>query len=79
MLDMDAETVGAEDDFFELGGNSLTMVRLLLAVEDRFGIDMSVEEFFAESFTFGAGVHAVASALGLTDDATAPTGSGAPQ
>jgi acyl carrier protein len=30
---------GAEDDFFTTGGNSLTAVRLIAKVEDRYGED----------------------------------------
>lgn len=59
-----------DDDFFDLGGDSLAMIKVLFAVEDRFGTEMSVEELFADSFTFAAGVAAVTEAL------TAPLVSG---
>jgi acyl carrier protein len=52
-----------DDDFFELGGDSLAMVNVLFLVEERFGTELSVEELFAESFTFGAGISAITQAL----------------
>jgi acyl carrier protein len=57
------QTPDDDDDFFEQGGTSLTMVRLLLAAEDEFGLEMSVEELFAESFTFGGAVRSTVRAL----------------
>ena len=41
---------GAENDFFEAGGSSLTVVKLLARVEERFGEEaLSAEDLFAES------------------------------
>jgi aryl carrier-like protein len=40
--------VGAEDDFLDLGGDSLLATQLLAAVADRFGRELSVAEFFEE-------------------------------
>lgn len=37
------ETVRPEDDFFELGGDSLSLVRMVLLVEERLGITLSAE------------------------------------
>lgn len=54
---------GDDDDFFELGGDSLAMVKALFLVEERLGVEMSVDELFAESFTFASSVQAVAAAL----------------
>lgn len=39
--------VGAGDDFFELGGDSLAALELLVAVEDRFGRRLSVGTFLS--------------------------------
>jgi acyl carrier protein len=40
----------AESDFFEAGGSSLTAVKLLARVEDRFGEEaLPAEDLFAES------------------------------
>ncbi|GLZ75743.1 non-ribosomal peptide synthetase [Actinorhabdospora filicis] len=39
--------IGAEDDFFALGGDSLTAVRLLLRVRDEWGVHLGLAEVFA--------------------------------
>jgi len=40
----------AESDFFEAGGSSITAVKLLARVEDRFGEEaLPAEDLFAES------------------------------
>lgn len=54
-----------ENDFFELGGGSMELIMLLIAVQERFGIGMSVDEFFIDGFTFGRCVDGVTRALGL--------------
>jgi acyl carrier protein len=51
------------DDFFSLGGDSLAMVRILFMVEERLGLEMSVEDMFIESFVFGASADVVEKAL----------------
>lgn len=40
-------SVGVHDDFFVLGGTSLSAMRLVVTVEKRFGVDMSVAAFAA--------------------------------
>ncbi|WP_265547473.1 acyl carrier protein [Streptomyces drozdowiczii] len=52
-----------KDDFFGLGGGSMELVMLLMAVEDRLGVNMSMDELFTDEFTFGASVAAVTRAL----------------
>jgi acyl carrier protein len=61
-----------ENDFFELGGGSMELIQLMIAVQERFGIGMSVDEFFIDGFTFGRCVSAVTSALELTAVAAQP-------
>lgn len=39
--------VGADDGFIELGGNSLLGTRLILAMEERFGVDVGWDELLA--------------------------------
>ncbi|MFC9516515.1 non-ribosomal peptide synthase/polyketide synthase [Nocardiaceae bacterium NPDC056970] len=46
ILDLDADTVGAGDGFFVLGGNSLTAMRLLARVNDAFDVQIGVRELF---------------------------------
>jgi amino acid adenylation domain-containing protein len=38
--------VGIEDDFFELGGNSLLAIRALARVRERYEVEVAVSEFF---------------------------------
>lgn len=40
------ETVGAHDDFFALGGDSLSAVQVVSAVEEDLGADLTVRELF---------------------------------
>ncbi|MFE3648649.1 amino acid adenylation domain-containing protein [Streptomyces sp. NPDC059152] len=42
-----AEQVGAEDDFFELGGDSLSVVRVLSRMRTALGLRLTAAEFFA--------------------------------
>jgi len=41
-----AERIGVEDDFFELGGDSVTSLRLMARVGRAFGVDVSPRDFF---------------------------------
>jgi amino acid adenylation domain-containing protein len=41
--------VGADDGFFELGGDSLVATQLLAAVNERFRVDLPLRELFASS------------------------------
>ncbi|MFV0473830.1 MAG: non-ribosomal peptide synthetase, partial [Pikeienuella sp.] len=43
------ETPGAEDDFFDLGGDSLMVTRLVAAIEDRFGVTLRALDLFDAS------------------------------
>lgn len=40
------ETVDADDDFFDLGGNSITAIRLLPAMSELFGVEPSIGVVF---------------------------------
>jgi acyl-coenzyme A synthetase/AMP-(fatty) acid ligase/acyl carrier protein len=44
---LDVDQVGIDDDFYELGGDSLVAVRLLLRVEQHFGVNIPAA-FFAQ-------------------------------
>jgi acyl transferase domain-containing protein len=59
--------VGEDDDFFDLGGNSLSAIQLMSNIQERFGVELSVAVLFerptvsliAESLEAqGAGAHA---------------------
>jgi amino acid adenylation domain-containing protein len=41
------ERVGANDDFFQLGGHSLLIMRLIARVQDAFGLELSIRTVFA--------------------------------
>ncbi len=41
-------TVGAEDGFFELGGNSLQATQITARIRDKFGVEIDLLEFFTE-------------------------------
>ena len=40
------EDVGPEDDFFDLGGESLALLRVAARLYEMFGCDLSLEEMF---------------------------------
>ena len=42
------EPVGIEDDFFELGGDSLAAAELQLALESKFGVEVPAAALFRE-------------------------------
>ncbi|MGZ9932451.1 non-ribosomal peptide synthetase [Streptomyces sp. NC-S4] len=44
-----ADEVGAEDDFFDLGGDSLTATRVALRLQEEFGLDIPVRTLFTHS------------------------------
>ena len=41
--------VAAEDDFFDLGGNSITVMRLIAMIRQQFGVELTVTEIFENS------------------------------
>jgi len=49
MLGLDR--VGVEDDFFELGGNSVIATQVLSRVWNEFGVEVPLAEFFERSFS----------------------------
>lgn len=49
----------AGDDFFELGGQSLTMVRFLARVQETYGIELPVDLLFTGDFTVAEAARAI--------------------
>ena len=47
------------EDFFELGGRSLTLVQFIARVEETYGVELPVEVLFAEDLTVSAAARAV--------------------
>lgn len=43
---LDAPSVGADDDFFTLGGHSLLVVRLMGEIEERYGVELPLGALF---------------------------------
>lgn len=41
--------VGRRDNFFSIGGNSLTAIQVITRLKNRFGVRISVRDFFAEA------------------------------
>jgi microsomal dipeptidase-like Zn-dependent dipeptidase len=46
--------VGVGDDFFELGGNSLTAIKFLSRVEERFSLDVLLPETLYDDARLGS-------------------------
>ncbi|MEJ8643169.1 phosphopantetheine-binding protein [Streptomyces sp. MS1.HAVA.3] len=44
-----ADEVGAQDDFFDLGGDSLTATRVALRLQEDFGLEIPVRTLFTHS------------------------------
>ncbi|MFD7553427.1 MULTISPECIES: phosphopantetheine-binding protein [unclassified Streptomyces] len=43
---LDDREVGADDNFFEIGGNSLIGIRILEGLSQRYGVQLSVRDFY---------------------------------
>ena len=43
------ESVGPLDDFFGLGGDSISMISMLFAIQDAFGVQLPLEAVFTKS------------------------------
>ncbi len=46
MLNLDNVEIGTDANFFELGGNSLLLVRLLSAIQVEFGISLQLQSVY---------------------------------
>lgn len=66
-----AEPIGAADDFFALGGDSLSAVHLLLAIQQRWGWDPGLGALFATP-TVAALATLIEQPLSDTDDGLGP-------
>lgn len=43
---LDVEKVNADDNFFDLGGQSIQAMRLLLMIESKIGPELTIDELF---------------------------------
>ncbi|GAA3804755.1 hypothetical protein GCM10022226_25800 [Sphaerisporangium flaviroseum] len=48
-----------DDDFFDLGGQSLTMVRFLARVQETYGIELPIDLLFTGEFTISEAAGAI--------------------
>ncbi|MGC4891480.1 phosphopantetheine-binding protein [Micromonospora sp. DT227] len=55
-----------DDDFFDLGGNSLGMIRFLFEVQERYQVELPVADLYSDASTI-----TVAAAARAIDDALA--------
>ncbi|MFC5819409.1 phosphopantetheine-binding protein [Nonomuraea harbinensis] len=53
------EVASADQDFFELGGQSLAMVQFLAMVESEFRIELPVEVLFVDGLTVAEAARAI--------------------
>ncbi|WP_106793798.1 non-ribosomal peptide synthetase [Aquimarina sp. Aq78] len=44
---LDLDTIGITDDYFRVGGDSITMIRLMSEVNKKFKIDIKIAQFYA--------------------------------
>ncbi|MEU0682130.1 amino acid adenylation domain-containing protein [Streptomyces albogriseolus] len=66
------DRVGLDDNFFDLGGNSLLLVTAQTAVNHAFGSDLSVVDLFAHPTVRDLARHLSATGTGPVPDAEAP-------
>jgi acyl carrier protein len=55
---LEVDDAGDEDNFFDLGGDSLLAVEFTAAVDERLGLELALDVFFDDP-TFGAVVEMV--------------------
>jgi len=48
-----------DDDFFDLGGQSLTLVRFLVMVQERYDVELPVDRLFEADLTVAAAAAAI--------------------
>ena len=57
--DLGLRPTSASDDFFVLGGQSLTLVRFLARVQDSYGIELPIDALFEADLTVAAAATAI--------------------
>ena len=57
------EPAGPDADFFDLGGQSLTLLQFIARVQETFGVELPVEMLFSEDLTAALAARAIDEAL----------------
>jgi acyl carrier protein len=56
-----------DDDFFDLGGSSLSLVGFLIEIHDRYRVELPMAELFGTGFTVAATAEAIDGAVAERD------------
>ncbi len=72
------ETVGVEDNFFDLGGHSLLLVRLVQEIQDSLGLEVVLMEMFEHPTVASLARHLITKQTEVQQQTTAPTAADAP-
>ncbi|MFF1719751.1 amino acid adenylation domain-containing protein [Streptomyces sviceus] len=72
------DRVGRDDNFFDLGGNSLLLVGAQTAINKEMGCELSVVDLFAHPTVRALARHLVASGVGAGEPGAPPAGAAAP-
>jgi len=71
---LDVQHVGLDDDFFDLGGQSLVAIKAVSRIRDTFEVNLALRNLF--EYPTVAGLAAVIDRLSWVAEARAPTGGG---
>lgn len=56
---LDSPPQSPDDDFFDLGGNSLRLVQFMVRVRERFGVELPLDTLYVAGFTVTQVVRAI--------------------
>ncbi|NBE98016.1 acyl carrier protein [Nonomuraea sp. KC401] len=65
LLGRDPSAISVEADFFQLGGDSLVFVQFLIAAQERFSVEIMVDELYESGFTVRAVAEVLSSGAGV--------------
>lgn len=76
VLKVEAETIGCDQDFFSLGGNSLSAVRVLTSIKRSYGVKVDVAAILQHPTVQSVALHLVKLGVDADTDKAAPLESG---
>ncbi|SPC61347.1 related to siderophore peptide synthetase involved in ferrichromeA biosynthesis [Ustilago sp. UG-2017b] len=76
VLKVEAETIGCDQDFFSLGGNSLSAVRVLTSIKRSYGVKVDVAAILQHPTVQSVALHLVKLGVDADTDKAAPVESG---